>query len=404
MVFLSGKKWQKAKKTKRIDELNVRLFHNKQCIQEYFKEIYMVTAEERIVRCLSKAYQWLFSLANYCGHWEEVRSTALVGISLNLREPINSAWLEHIKRWLLEKQKPVEGNSRGVDMGSWGEELWDTSMVLIALNHLGLSQENPQYKKALQWILNSYNKTKRNNWHDEPWETCWSILSILETDATSELQSIVYNATRWLLSLQNSEGKIVAPHYTAYLVMIGSNLLAYTPKLSQADQKEIQIAVSKASNYLLDTVSEQILWTGEPWSNGQILWALASTGKLPHSDQSFVSKVVNWFEKTQNKDTGSWEDVEDTASSILGLYHLWKRLEGTRVLASSLRERLSAELETPALCLKHKFIQNHNDGYTSINLSPKLKKETTILLTIASIGVLIISLWDFIANFFEKWF
>src|SRR4030042_1492521 len=121
-------------------------------------EMENIFINKKIYRCISRAYVSLFSPAIYSGHWEEVRSTALVGLSLSFREPKGSPWLDHIKKWLLEQQKPI-----GTDMASWGEELWDTSMALISLNRIGLSQKDTQYQKAIRWMVSLYNVNNRQN-------------------------------------------------------------------------------------------------------------------------------------------------------------------------------------------------------------------------------------------------
>ncbi len=285
-------------------------------------------------------------------------------------------------------------------MASWGEELWDTSMALISLNRLGLSQKDPQYQKAISWMVSLYNMNNRQNWHDEPWETSWCILAILETDTIPELSDIAYKATKWLLSLQDSEGKIVSPHYTAYFILSSSKLINYDWIISQEDKKIISDAIDNAIKFLLGIISKDALWTGEAWSNGQILWALANTGKFPCSNKDILLTVVNWFADHQESD-GNWSDVEDTASSILGLYYLLRELESMSLPPATdtdtiVFNNLRRYLDTPVLCLKRKFIENHEDGTTSINLSPMLKKLMAIIAAIASGATVVLYLSDFI--------
>lgn len=356
-----------------------------------------MTIKKEIYKCITRGYNWLFNLAIHSGHWEEVRSTALVGLCLEQREPMNSLWLSRIKDWLLEQQKPI-----GTDLASWGEELWDSSMALICLNHLGFSQKSPQYQKGLRWIVSLYDKNNRQNWHDEPWETSWCLLAILETEPTPKLSDIAYNATKWILGLQGHNGKIVSPHYTAYFILVGSKLMDYNLELSQEDKKTISTAIDAARKYLLSIISKDTLWTGEAWSNGQILFALSSTGNFPTDNKDLLQKVVDWFVVNQDKENGNWEDVEDTASAILGLYYLLRQLEETKVGFEEydLRKKLSEYLKTPTLCLKRKFIQHHDDGYMSINLSSIVKKVAAILFALASGLTVVIVLWDYIKGLF----
>ena len=157
-----------------------------------------------IIKNISLAYQWLFKIAINSGNWEEVRSTAIVGIIMELREPINSPWIENTKEWLFAQQK-----SYGTDMATWGEELWDTSMALIALNRLGVSYNEPRCQKAIKWMISLYNKNGRHNWHDEPWETSWCALTLIDIGDPGLLE-IARNSAKWLASLQDSEGKIIS--------------------------------------------------------------------------------------------------------------------------------------------------------------------------------------------------
>jgi hypothetical protein len=348
------------------------------------------TVKQRIYVCTSRAYEWLFGLAIHSGNWKEVRSTALVGLCLSLREPKGSPWLVAVKNWLIEQQVQM-----GTDKASWGEELWDTSMALISLNSLGFPHKDPRFKNTLNWMQSLYNVNGRCNWHDEPWETSWSVLAILETDPTQELTDIAYNAAKWLLSLQDSEGKIVSPHYTAYFISISHKL-----KIKQEDKDVFNTAITRATEYLVGAISERTLWTGEAWSNGQILWILASTKKFPCDNNSVLLKVINWFANNQESD-GNWKDVEDTASSILGLCYLLRELESTTIssvteLDTLIFTALRRNLHTPVLCIKRKFIETHEDGTTSINLSPRFKKLAAIIATIASGATVIITFWDFI--------
>jgi len=342
---------------------------------------------------VSKAYNWLFNSGIRSGHWNEVRSTALVGLCLKLREPLNSPWLESVKNWLLRQQKPFGG-----DMASWGEELWDTSTALLALKSLGVPPKAPQYQRAVNWVMHLYNESGRNNWSDEPWETFWSLLAVFEAQPEG-WPDITLKATNWLLSLQDSGGRIIAPHYTAYFVLVAYKLLNDNPVLSPQEKSEFSTAVTKAVQYLIEVINEETLWTGEAWSNGQILWILSMTGQFPFSNDEILQKVVHWFFREQ-KENGWWSGVEDTASAILGLLSLAKNLESISDI--ELQKRLSILLKTPTLCLRRRLVVREEDGYISINISPNLQKIIAILLGIASTATTIIALWDRVVTLFDR--
>lgn len=351
--------------------------------------------KQKIYECLSTAYKWLFSIAQTPGYWTDVRSTSLVALCLELREPDGSPWLKAVKKWLL-KQQVLKGDNEG----SWGDELWDTSMALIALSRLGLPQKNPHVKKALNYIKNVYEKNKQgDNWHYEPWETSWCILAILETDSSSERMDIAYNAAKWLMSLQK-EGEIVSPHYTAYFILIASKL-----KIRQEGKEEFNTAVTEAAKYLIDNIKEETLWTGEGWSNGQILWALASTKHFPCNNNEILLQTVKWFYKwffNGQKEDNNREDAEDIASSILGLYYLLREVESQRISDTTdpetrIRNALHGRLRTPPpprLIVKERL----EDKTTLINIfiTPRHKKLVAIIVAIASTVIGIIQLWDFL--------
>jgi hypothetical protein len=127
---------------------------------------------------------------------------------------------------------------------------------------------------------------------------------------------------------------------------------------------------------------------------------LANTGKFPCSNKDILLTVVNWFAAHQESG-GNWSDVEDTASSILGLYYLLRELESMNITPgadadSIVFANLRRYLDTPVLCVKRKFIETHEDGTTSINLSPRFKKIVAILAAIASAATVIIYLLDYI--------
>src|SRR5207245_2481929 len=115
------------------------------------------------------------------GNWSEARSTALAGICLNFRESGDSVWLRSITQWI-EKNQINEGEAAG----SWGEEVWDTAMCLLALKSFGISSKDSVIQNGIRWILSLYSLNGRKNWHDEPWETSWALLAILTSGIKTE--------------------------------------------------------------------------------------------------------------------------------------------------------------------------------------------------------------------------
>lgn len=344
---------------------------------------------EIVIENISRGYDCLFQSAKSKGHWEEVRNTALVGLALEYIEPLNSGWGDSIKRFLVEEQMTFDEEN-----SSWGEEIWDSAMALMALNHLGYDNRSKIFKNAINWIVSLHNQNKRLNWHDEPWETSWAILAIMESNPTTDQKRICLDSTKWLIALQSESGKIIAPHYTAYAIQICNKMLAAIHDLPEQEKDSFRNCIKKSKEYLITHIDEDKLWQGEAWANGQILWILCSNDLFPVKDDEIFWKVVNWFTEEQDKVTGKWVDVEGTASAILGLANLFINKEGLKD-KFELRNKLKSHYQVPQLMLKRKLVQKHEDGYLSLNIH---KSALSILAAFGSIAGGVLFLLEFWSN------
>ena len=369
----------------------------------------------RVYDAVSAGYEYLFEEGDYGKGWGDVRSTALVGLCLRVRESRNSTWLANIARRLTSNQQLASA-----DYGSWNAEIWDTSMAVLALlsllpirpagelpsvgdrrnvarapRNLGSPVSVDETTEAilggLSYILGKHNRTGRENWHDDPWETCWSLLSLAEAPVAflREHKSRVVGAIDWLLTLQDrtgeNRGRVVAPQYTAYLVKIIDALVKADGLLSPEELNKYRLAQANALEYLMGPLafSESLLWSGEPWSNGQILWALSSSGLLPISGPSDprIRTIAMWFLRHQQPE-GNWSDTEDTASALLGLTAFLERWEEwtysgmpeSRKLSIDPRHllvtNLGRHLTTPFLHPEHRFLEKLDDGSRTLRFSP----------------------------------
>jgi hypothetical protein len=166
----------------------------------------------------------------------------------------------------------------------------------------------------------------------------------------------------------------------------------------------VESAQSLASHYLLaqlDESEDDTLWTGEAWSNGQILWALASAEVFPVEDTKLLDKTIRWF-RTHQTATGNWADVEDTASAILGLIHLlecvWRGMDGYHV-RNSLRAHLQKSVQVPALLLKLPFIQHNNKiDCWSVNFTRKRRSTLAIIGLVVTAIATVLQIVDFTWN------
>jgi hypothetical protein len=380
---------------------------------------FLESVEEAVYEMLARGYECLFQEGSKEGHWREVRSTALTALALRLRESGDSVWLHSAKKWM-QKVQVREGRTEG----SWGDEVWDTAMCVIALRRLGVSPKDSSVQKGLMFTSKLYPVNGRNNWHDEPWETSWALIAILlcfehqppEVRISSE---DVVAAVGWLMSLQDPDGRIVAPHYTAYFLLV--NHLLDKIELEHSERKRIWERAQRAGAYLLATLeqsSERRLWTGEAWSNGQILWALVESGLFPVSNRNLLTKTCSWFESAQDQ-RGAWVDIEDTASAIIGLFSLLESVlshkETFHEHRGALKDEMCGEIRrrapTPRLLVKRPLIERQRDiGGISINLDrTKLAVISsaglvlTLLVTLRNELKLLIDFFRFLVHLWEKW-
>lgn len=345
---------------------------------------------------LKASFDFLLCSASNRGHWNEPRSTALAAMCLQLREDGSSPWLKAVKGWIL-KQQICEGGAGG----SWCEEIWDTAMCIIALKELEVSTRHESIAGGLKWIENLFSANGRNNWHDEPWETSWALMAVLRSGRTPKNIDVA-SAIKWLISLQDEEGKIISPHYTAYFLLIDY----FSRKINLADdvREQMSLACEKCKAYLIDALlssDDRYLWSGEAWSNGQILWSLCLTKLFPIREEGLVTKVVSWFEQNQTPE-GNWSDIEDTASATLGLSELTKNLmhmeseirEDKRDVERDFENRLKKAVPLPKLSLYKPLFEKDSDcGYFCLNI-----KESTAKLGAAILGFLAVGLVGWLAN------
>jgi hypothetical protein len=356
--------------------------------------------KQEIYSMLTRAYLWLFRTAKPGGHWGEVRSTALAGLCLGYVMPQNSRWVRGVQSWLRRQQ-----TSMGEGKASWGEELWDTSMAVIALLRLGTSPQDPMIQSALQWQLNLYDQNGHRNWHYEPWETSWTVLSLLEAAPKGTFRGEAYQATQWLVGLQDVSGRIVAPHYTAYFLQIYS-------KLKERGELRHDHAFGQAKNraldYLMSSIDPNRLWTGEAWSNGQILWSLLAAAELDEFGPDVVRPIAQWFERTQHEE-GCWgHDAEDTASSILGLYQLVRRLEAETEQNSTKLDQLlyctlSKNVGKPPFVGGRWHWERDDDGTVriAVNILPRDGKIAGAVVLAVSTISLVITFWEQLKGLFR---
>ena len=355
--------------------------------------------KQEIYSMLTRAYVWLFRSAKPGGHWIEVRSTSLAGLCLVHVLPMNSRWISGVQTWLSRRK-----TNMAEDKACWGEELWDTSMALIALLRLGAPASDEVVQAALKWELELYDCNGHRNWHDEPWETSWTILALLEAALPRVIPPEAYQAARWLIGLQDKSGRIVAPHYTAYFIQIYAK---FKKRGKLEHETEFSRAKSQAVKYLMANLDPDRLWTGEAWSNGQILWSLLADPDI-ELETNKARTIADWFLRQQLEE-GSWaHDAEDTASGVLGLYELIRRLESKTVrnnteLDQLLYGTLRKNIEVPAFVAGRWQWEREEDGTirVAVHVHPRDQKIAgAVVLTVSTVS-LVITFWEQLEGLFR---
>lgn len=350
--------------------------------------------ENRIIDLLIGGFTYLADNASQKGHWGEVRSTSLAGMCLQLREPGGSKWLTAVREWLFSQQVMDESST-----GSWGEEVWDSAMCLLALRELDVSSREARLNAGIQWVGSLFSANGRSNWHDEPWETSWALIALLRIGRIPEHVD-VSKAMQWLASLQNAEGRLISAAYSAYFVLIEH--WARTSGLVSPD--EFRDAAGGASAYLhreWQESSPETLWGGEAWLNGQVLWALGHAGQINATELPLLDKAVQWFETTQEP-SGNWSDIEDTASALLGLHRiLWALMRerigeerSARELDELLENRIRKAVPMPTLRIKRRLVEHDTEaGYLSLNI-----RDSTLRVVLTTGAFLAVGLVGWVAD------
>lgn len=357
--------------------------------------------ERGIYQAVSRGYEWLFQTGQGKANWKLVDHTALVAIAMTLREPKNSHWIMAIRKWLVSQQSEIEPETF-----SWDESVSDTSMALIALIRMGVIPKDPAIVNGISFLRKVFHYNKRMNWEDEPWETSWAIMAIAESGDSQAMDEACQGA-RWLLEIQEPNGAVIAPHYTAYFIKVVQTICKKQTIEGYCilDESRYKESANRAADYLLSNIDKDTLWTGEPWSNGEIVWALASTGRFPFDNPQLLNMVVDWFVKKQGAD-GNWYDPEDTACSILGLLALLKSYLLHNLQDKALKEDVDTMIynhlrrmyEPPKLMMEKKFVEVLEDGTTTLNFSPTTLKVSAILFAIVSGFTVLYAIWDFLVD------
>ena len=300
-----------------------------------------VHLDSKVEGLLVSAFEGMLEESRQLGHWGDVRGTADCKMAMDLCFPRGAfAGLRTFAGdWLARRMYVTDK-----DKGNWEEEIWDTSIAIMAL-----AWDKARYKDriwaGLGWLETAY-RVGRSNWNDEPWETSWALLAIHEA-LGPDLQSHPYGGLchqplHWLTSFMGipREGMQVNAHYTGLFVLLANRFAnqdilglehgALLDELRQAKHKAVERLITD-----LGTVNphSRELWSKELWSNGLVLWGIAEAGAL-HETTPGLADALRWFDDALTRPS---VQTEDRAFACIGLYHLLVslRIEENLLLPSS---------------------------------------------------------------------
>lgn len=306
---------------------------------------------ESIEDLLVHALNHILQEARAAGNWGDVRGTSdsLIAIQTCLPPSAYPRLRAAACRWLAGRSIAAS------DMHNWEEEVWDTSVALLALSGDPVGSEEV-IAGGLRW-LEEHHRYGHDNWNDEPWETLWALLAIHATRrATAQRipSEIPHRSLRWLLSLLDSpkQGLLVSWHYTGLFVLVAGRyatadmLTREGPTLVTELRDVVQRVVAGMVATLAAAPSGDELWTREIWSSSLVLWAASENEAIRESSPG-LSRVVDWYRKRLDSDDLM---TEDCAFACIALFHLLVSIETTRhsiVLRAleELRERVLAQKE-----------------------------------------------------------
>lgn len=348
--------------------------------------------EESFLRIVPRALTYLYKQGTK-GHWADARTTAEVVLALLASgETLQAPHFRYACEYLVTCfVKESEG-------GSWGSELWDTSMAIRALSAC-YSNGKKVVDQAFEWV---WSKTFPDGSADgEPWDTLFVCLAAIESGRAEGL--ILHNCVEWLCTIQNNDGLLISPHYTGiFCEVIGGILGVDLP--SHLRQRYRDAAV-QALQALWDRYNPSTLWGRNTWTNAYIIDGLMA---LRHREfLKEYDSVLMWFEAEQN-DQGAWDDPVRTAIVVKSLCHLKFAYELDKCIARPLQD-LSLDLYSrsmqseiagaiqrrtskAAIVRSHKLIEKDEMGNRIITLTPERE------IYLGLVTVLLSLIWATLTN------
>ena len=270
------------------------------------------------------------------GNWEDARGSGDVLIALS--EVLDESAFPRLRSDAYRHLTSLAIRSDGT--ATWGEEVWDTAIALIALCRMP-SPDRALIADGARWLAELYRKSD-GNWYYEPWDSLWALVAMhdalaLVPDAAPEFDP--KPALVWLLSVfDHGRGQLVNSHNSAQFLIASSRWLDHPVMIapSSALAEELQAARVVAADTLMSSLRQDgQLWRADLWANSLIVWGLADAGAVA-LDPSGRSEVAQGFRDSMKRNS----PTEDRAFAVIALSRLVRTLSGTT--ASCLPEGILA--------------------------------------------------------------
>lgn len=294
------------------------------------------------------------------------------------------------------KSKCVERIVREVNESNqfvnWDEEIWDTSIAIMALAS-DYGNNKDIIHKALCWIESKYIKLSQS-WNEEVWETLLALNAItyLGKNLYKSNNEINYfeGSINWINSLYDTPRKGILINWssTALYLLFAVNSTRFDLNFENKKliDEHIKTSCEQILNSPISQYEDSFLWTSETWSNGLVLWAI-SEAKMGMFNYEKLKSIIDWFRKRISLDE---TPIEDKAFACIGLYKYLEYIESVENksdIGSQAKERLQLRL-SKLINLRVKdfepkpplFDKSFHSNYYTINLSKRTVNVTFILI------------------------
>ncbi len=284
---------------------------------------------EKFLHLIARTAQFLCQEGRF-GTWGTTRTSgnAVWALSDCGLMHTHQDFIMYCLRQLVESDDCIR-DERGV---RFNEEVWDTSVALIAIQKGAPGQFPEAVEGMVKWLL---AEAQQNNYKNEPWETMWALQALIESGARpSDISKLVRRCLEWVLERRSAQGILISPHYMGFLLMV-LNSVVRKFDLTDAEMSRYSEAIADCESYLkkefLNGMDQGILWGNEPWSIGHILLGIAESPKassLFFGDDEFNSCLLHWYEQLEWRPAGGgWIDLVETSFTLVGLANYYRERE-----------------------------------------------------------------------------